>query len=799
MLKNYITIALRNLRRQFMYSVINILGLAVGMACSLIIFLYVYGEWSYDRHFENADRIHRIGISFFNMGNFANGPELLGDFLPKEFEGIETFTRFKKSSQELVKVNDQSFKEVVYYADSAFFKVFSYDFVAGNRNEALNNLSSAVMTESMALKYFKSTDVIGKTIEIGKEKMPYMITGIVKDDFRNSHLKASIWLSLTIDRTKSYYWTSASIFNYALLRENTTIDDLKKALDQIVANHVYPDSKGKESKVSLEDYLKDPNSVKFLVHPLKDIYLKSKLSLELSPGGNETNVYIFGVISIFILVLAGVNFINLSTARASRRAKEVGVRKSLGTSRGMLVSQFLLESVIISLFSMVLALCLAELFTFVFFWITGQQLSVSLWSNATSIIGVFIFAIAVGVLAGIYPAFYLTAFQTVKVLKGNTQQTRSQTFRNSLVVFQFTISIALIICSAIIIRQLNFIAEKDLGFNQSNVLSIDHLWLLPPNSAFTFKEQMSKQHGVINASLHSGEPGNKSFMSFYTYQTAEMQNALTVNTYLADHNYLDVLGFKLLKGRNFDEKLASDTASVILNESAVRALNITGDPIGVVLNKTTTIIGIVSDFHWESLRSPIAPLAIVLKNERSKDDALGQLFLKLNSSNATTVLKAAENYWKQFAPDEPMVYHFLDDNFGTLLKKEAILGKAIGFFTGIAIIISCLGLFGLAAYTTEQRTKEIGIRKVLGASVSNIVMLLNKQFTILVLVSMLIAVPVSYYAANEWLSGFAYRIDLGVWIFLGGGLLGLLISYLTVVFHSIKASGTNPVETLKWE
>jgi putative ABC transport system permease protein len=509
-------------------------------------------------------------------------------------------------------------------------------------------------------------------------------------------------------------------------------------------------------------------------------------------------MYIFGIIALFILTLAAVNFINLSTARATRRAKEVGIRKSLGTTRSRLITQFLLESIMISVFAMVIALGLAELFSFVFFWITGQQLALSLWANPLSILGVGIFTLGVGILAGIYPAFYLTSFQPVKVLKGNLQLSGSQTFRNSLVVFQFSISISLIICTTIIIRQLNFISDKDLGFDQENIITIDNLYSMG-RSAITFREELVQHPDVLEASLHSGEPGSKAIMNFLVFKTSEMQNELTINGFFGDSHYLDVMGYKLLMGRNFNPDLASDTASVILNESAVNALNIQDNPLGAILNDDQKVIGVVRDFHWESLRNPIGPSVILFQNERKKEVRFSQLALKIKSSDVSGFLKVAENKWKQLKQDGPLQYHFMDENFGALLKKEEILGKAISFFTALAILISCLGLFGLAAYTTEQRTKEIGIRKVLGATVTNIVVMLNKQFTLLVIVSMLIAIPVSYYAADQWLAGFAYHTELSIWIFLGGGLSGLVISYTTVAFQSIKASQTNPAETLKCE
>jgi putative ABC transport system permease protein len=798
MFRNFLTVAIRNLKRQFTYSVINILGLAVGMACSLVIFLYVYGELTYDRHYENADRIYRAGVSFFNIGQFANGPEQLKDKLQTEFAGIEAITHFQRNPQESLEVNGETFKEQVFYVDSSFFRVFSHNFISGSERIPFSNSKSIIITESIAEKFFKGENPVGKIIEVGKSKEPFAVSAIVKDQIANSHLKAKVWIPLDERNVSGKYWTSAAVYNYVLLRQNSTVADLRAALDKIIEKYVYPDSGSPKAKISLEDYIKDENSVKFFIHPLKDIYLKSKVSLELSPGGNETNIMIFGVVAMFILLLAAVNFINLSTARATRRAKEVGVRKSLGTSKARLVFQFLVESVLICLLSLVIALCLAELFTFIFYWVTGQQLSIRIWSSPISILLVIGFSILVGLLSGLYPALYLTQFQPVKVLKGNVYTGRSSTFRNSLVVFQFTISIALIVASIVIIRQLNYMSTKDLGFKQDNILTIDNISELK-SKAIDWRDHLLQQPGVENASLHGGEPGNKSILSFYTYRTDEMTNDLTINTYIADANFVDLMGFKILQGRNFNADLTSDTASVILNEAAVRALNLGENPIGTVVNKTQKIIGVVADFHWESLRNNIAPMAIVMPDEKKSTYASYQLSVTIKSNAATEVISMMEGEWKERVPDEPFAYHFMDENFGAIVKKEQVMAKAIGFFTVLAIVISCLGLFGLSAYITDQRTKEIGIRKVLGATMPGIVIMLNKQFTLLVIIAMFIAIPASYYVADWWLSGFAYRTTINPVIFIFGGVVALIISYLTVAFHSVKAAQTNPVETLKCE
>lgn len=789
MLQNYLLIAIRNLQRQLSYSLINIIGFAIGIACSLVIFMYIYGEWSYDRHYSYADRIYKVGVSFFNMGGFAIGPEALGEYLPKEFEGVESFTRVARFNDELISRNDQSFYDLVYYTDSAFFNVFSYEFIHGDPHNALRNPASVVITESVARKYFQNSDPTGKTIGIGKTKKAFTVTGVVKDDKRNSQLKASIWASNEDVLKHESNWASASMYNYILLKENTTQQDLEKALDRLLEKQVYPHPVGVPENISFKAYKEHPNAVKFYVHALTDVHLQSRLNYEISPTGNEANLYIFGAVSIFILILASVNFVNLTTARAARRAKEVGIRKVVGSTRTKLITQFLLESVIMTSVATVLSLALAQIALNAFYFITGETLLNTLLFNYWNIAILFAFTLLVGIISGIYPALYLTSFKPVKVLKGNLSGS-SGSFRNALVIVQFSVSMGLMICAAVVMRQMDFMQTKDLGFNQESVLTIDRISILGSNIE-AYKNALSQHAEVTTVSLHSGEPGSKAVVSVSSYQTPKIPNAVTLNTYIADADYLDLMRFQLVQGRDFNRENASDSAAVILNEAAVAELGLE-EPIGAVINKELHVIGVVRNFHWETLRSSIAPTVI-----RPGKDYF-QMGFRLKN-NASAFLKKAEAAWKQFVPEEPMEYHFLDENFGQLLQKEKVLGKAIGFFTALAIFISCLGLYGLAAYTAEQRTKEIGIRKVLGATTSHIVSMLNRKFARLILTSVFIAIPSSWYIMSKWIEGFVYKAQLPVWIYLAPVALAFSIALITVSFHSLKAALINPVDTLKYE
>jgi putative ABC transport system permease protein len=790
MVKNYLLIAFRSLTRQFTYSLINVFGLAIGLACSLVILMYVYGEWSYDRHHRNADRVYKIGISFFNMGGFAIGPEALGEYLP-QYEGVEAFTRISRESSLPVSTGKQEFKELAYYTDPAFFQLFSYEFVQGDPRTALKDASAMVITQNMAKKYFGDKDALGQTLLIGKDKKPFTITGIVKEETRKSQLMSSIWLSNTNLLKHESIWTSASMYNYVMMKKGHQQKDLEKALDRLLEKEVYPKANGVPAGISFEDYKKHPNAVQFYVHALTDVHLKSKLKYELSPVGDEASLYTFGVISLFILLLASVNFINLTTARASRRAKEVGIRKVIGSSRPKLIAQFITESLMVSLVAMLLAVFFGQFFLYAFETITGGKLITTLWTPWNLLI-LFLFALSVGLFSGIYPAIYLTAFKPVKVLKGNWSVSGGSSFRNILVVAQFTISLCLMMCAAVIIRQMDFMKTKDLGFDQQNVITIDNLHQLAEHTD-AFRNQLTKLTGVSVTSLHSGEPGNQSVITSNGYRSKEMQEDVMINTYPGDEQFIPLMGFHLLSGRIFNKELASDSSAVILNEAAAKLLELK-EPVGTVLENNIKVIGVVKDFHWQSLRQEIAPTAFLLGRNNYH-----QLSIRLDNAAASKILEEAEAEWKTLVPDEPLRYHFLDDNFGQMLENEKVLGKAVVFFTVLAIFISCLGLYGLSAYTTEQRNKEIGIRKVLGASSSHIVLMLNRKFTLLVVISALIATPMAIYFMNKWMQGFAYRTELQVWIFASAILCALLIALFTVSFHSIKASMTNPVETLKYE
>lgn len=791
MIKNFLLVAYRSMARQLSYSIINVVGLAIGIACSLVIFLFVYGEWSYDRNWANSERIYKVGVSFFNIGNFGNGPERLFAVLPEQFDGLEATTRVSRQRDVLLEVNNQSLHEnSAFSIDSGFFKVFEHEFIAGRGIVAPNDV---VLTETAALKYFGTTDVLGKSIVVVTEKKEYFVSGVVKNIDFNSTVKADVLFANHHLLTNEPNWSSASFYNFLLLKENFDKTDLQLAIDRVIEKNVFPENGKMLGIATLEEFKNNANAVKLHVQSLRDIYLRSTLNYELTPGGNETNIYIFSAISVFILALAGVNFINLTTARASRRAKEVGIRKTMGTSRKKLVLQFLGESVMISTVAMILALLLAEIFLLVFTYVTGTPLLTTIWKNPATVMMFAGFSVIVGICSGIYPAFYLTAFNPVRVLKGNVSMKGGASFRNILVVFQFAVSMILIVCAFIVQQQLHFVQTKELGFDQNNILTIDGVYGMDPGKAQVLKNTLDAQSGVIRSATSIGEPGSTRFANFFSFQTKDMTERMSINTYPVDNDFIDLMGMKIVEGRGFNKDLASDTASIILNEAAVRALGIEENPIGTVINDNSTVIGVVKDFHWQSLHNSIAPVSFV------RTPKIGQISFKIEPGHVKAFLAEAEKQWKLVEPNKTFSYHFVDQNFANMLKKDEVFGKAMNIFTLLAIFISCLGLYGLSAFTAEQRTKEIGIRKVLGASSSQIVLMLNRKFTILVTIAIFLSIPLSVWLMSQWLEEFAYRITLGAGVFVFSVVIALVTAWITVSLHSVRASWVNPSEALKYE
>jgi len=794
MLINYLKIALRNIYKEKFYTFINISGLAIGMAAGLVILMYVLGETGYDREFKDSDRIHRIGVSFMNLGNFANAPEQLKDVLTDQIPEVEQSVRIRHQDETNITINDQAFQTGnIYYVDTNFFEIFNYPFIEGQSQFALKDPNDIVITKKLARQLFGDEPAFGQTMEIGEDNHIIQVAGVVDDEKIKSHLVSNIWLPISSILTYNNSWTNASFYTYAKLNEGITKEQFVASLEKLRKDVVYPTM---DQSTPYEEWAELDKSFRFFVEPIEDIYLKSTLIFQLQPGGNLNYVYIFSVISFLILVIAAVNFINLSTARSTRRAREVGIRKTMGSSKLSLILQFLIESVSISFIAMILAFGLAELFVIVFEQVSGLSLISDAGFRFNMIKMILLISLGVGLLAGLYPAFFLSSFEPSDVLKGSILQAKGSgdgiTLRSLLVVFQFTISICLIICSIIVFKQLSFLRNKDLGFIKENVIVISNISELGANGK-VFRETLSQKSYVNYSSLSSRVPGG-STMWVTSYKTDAMNDFKNYNTFLGDYDYINSLGIEILEGRGFNPDLASDSLSVLVNEAAVRDLEMGENAVGTKLNKELEIIGIVKDFNFQSLQKNVEPVVIKLTVDKNY-----KLVNSIQLGSEKQLLLDAQEEWLKYSPNEAMDYYFVADNFEEMLQRDKVLGNAIGLFTMLAILISCMGLFGLAAYTSEQRTKEIGVRKVFGATTKNIIFLVSGGFMTPIIISFIIATPVSIFIISKWLDQFAYKTQMHPLIFVVSIVGALLLAWFTVLYYSANLAMMNPVDSLKEE
>ncbi len=786
MLRNYLLVSLRNLKRHFTYSFVNIFGLTIGLACTMVIGMWVKQEFSYDKHFENADKIYRVGVNFYNIGNMARGPEILKEKLT-EYSSVERTTNLGSMGEVTLIVDDKEvLQDDVFIADSDFFKLFSYQFLKGDRTIALEKPDGAIVSDRVAKKLFGTDEVLNKTIQIKDDPKIYAIEGVVASE-KMTHIPAQIWLS---DGGKSLQpnWTSASPLSYVLLKDEDPKAALRTILDDIMRTEIHP-------KVAPNDPFEDfyqSGFYQFLPIAILDIHLYSDYIFEVAPVGNAMTTKVFAGVAILILFLASINFINISTARSTVRAKEVGIRKSLGTSRRQLVSQFILESVLICVLAGSLAMLIGELFLTGFEKLTGLELLESLFTNTIDVVVVAAMVLLIGVMAGIYPAFYITSYQPVKVLKGNIHVNEKGLVRNGLVLFQFVISISLLVVSLFVFNQLQFIQNKDLGFNQENVLVVDNFRHVRDHKE-VFRQELSQNPNVLAVSINHRVPAENGSFVWKLTKDGDEEQEYWVQQFTGDDQLFECLGFRLLEGRNFSSEIGTDTSSVILNETAVREMGFE-DPIGKTFNGGHyKIIGVVSDFNYETLKNEITPIAL------GYSDGGGRNLTVKFSGNPQPVIDQVEAIWNEFGAEEVPSYYFLDENFERLVIKEQILSKAVLIFTALAMFISCLGLYGLSVFTAERRTKEIGIRRVLGASVLNIARLLSGNFAKPILIAFVLAIPVAYFAVDEWLANYAYRVEIGPSWFLIGGVTALVIGIATISWQSIRSALKNPVVSLRSE
>ncbi len=808
MIKSYFKIGWRNLLRNKGYSFINIGGLAVGLVACILIGLYVHHELSYDRFSENADRIYRLNteIKFGdNHLDMAVASPIFGETAKTELAQIEQTTRLRWYGGFLVKKGNENIQEGnVGQADSTFFDVFMLPMIYGNPKKALTEPNSIVVTESVAKKYFGSTDVLGKTLTInntGSRK----ITGVIKDIPQNCHFRFTSFIPMLEDpNANEVTWAGSQNYNtYLLLRSNTDVKVLTEELNKMQNRHLEPELKSIINKTLAEFNTQGDFFIVSLTN-LADVHLHPKPIGELYGNGNIEYLYIFSVIAAFILTIAIINFMNLATARSAQRAREVGVRKVLGSLKSSLIWQFITESFITCFISIAAAVGVALLLMPYFNELTGQIIDLSVLVSTPVLAALIGLTVIVGLLAGSYPAFYLSSFQPVTVLKGGKGTgLKTSFFRNALVVFQFSASVILIAGTLIVFSQMQFIAKKDLGYVRERMLILSNIDQLNQR-VDPLKNSLLQIAGVEKATVTGFLPVNyyRTSDSFFPTPSLDTKNAISVQKWVVDEDYISTMGMQLAEGRNFSRNSLKDTAAILLNEAAAKFLgnkNILDKKLYRLEDeKTKTIaeyhvIGIVKDFNFSSLREQVRPLMMMYGSDH------GGMTLKINTADIPELVSSIEHQWKSIAPDLPFEYRFMDDDFDNLYKGERKVAELITIFTSMSIFISGLGLFGLATFMAEQRTKEIGIRKVLGASVTGITTLLSKDFLKLVLIAIAIATPVAYYFTHQWLQGFAYRISLQWWYFVSAGLVTIGIALITVSFQAIKAAVANPVKSLRSE
>jgi putative ABC transport system permease protein len=807
MLKHYFSIAFRQLWRNKAFTAINISGLAIGIATCLVIMLFVIDELSYDRFNEKADRIVRVVFKGVTQGQQLKESNVMPEVaaaMRANFPEVQDATRFRYNGYPRITLdNNKTFSDNPFaFADPNVFSIFTFPFIQGNPEKALAQPNTVVITESLARKYFGAADPMGKVLTLKDWNATFKVTGVMRDIPANAHFHFDLLASMTgLEEAKSTSWLMSNFYTYLLLPQGYDHRKLEAKLPALVKKYIGPQLPTAMG-MSLEDFEKKGNWIAFFLQPLTSIHLHSDMTFELGPRGDIRYVYIFGAIALFMLLIACINFMNLSTASASRRAREVGVRKAMGSLKQGLIWQFLLESLLLTAISMLLALFLARMALPFFNELAGKNLSLNVWALPWLLPGLLALGLVTGVLAGSYPAFHLSSFKPVVVLKGTfTGARKGVGLRGGLVVFQFFISIALIVSTIVVYKQLTYIQQKELGYNRERVIVLPSTWWLGKNSD-VFRNQLLQHTSVADVSTSGYLPaGPSDNNNFFVHPDGRSLQLVKTLRYEVDDHYIPTLGITMAAGRNFSPEYGSDSSAIIINETAAKAFGWGADFDGHTLTRSDVkgnvseyhVIGIVKDFHFHSLRERISPLVMTLGSGN------GAIIVKTKTGDVAGLLAFMKKQWDRFSREEPFNYAFMNDRFNDTYIAEQTTGRILGIFSGLTIFVACLGLFGLAMFTAERRTKEIGIRKVLGASTAGIAGMLSKDFLKLVLVANLLAWPLAWWAMNKWLQDFAYRIQLHWWMFALAGIAAVLIAVVTVSFQAIKAALANPVNSLKAE
>ena len=815
MIKNYFKVALRSLIKQKVYTSINVLGLSVGIASCLLIIMFVVDEFSYDRFHKDADQIYKVVLErkYPNHStNYAFIPHSYADVMVTDFPEISQTVKMSgainnvivnyTNAQQEVKQFEENFIQA---ADSNFFNIFSIKLLQGDPKTVLTKPTDLVLTQETAHRYFGGEQAVGKTLRMFNQD--FVVTGVCENIPENSHFEFDFlgkWTDEFFAAGQKTNFTSFSAHVYLVLKPGADPKALEAKFPGMVDTYASAQIEHDLGK-SWEDYKKEGNGYRYFLQPLTSIHL-DPLNIEgkMRPGGNINYVYFLICIAALILIIACINFMNLATARSAERAREVGVRKTMGSLKGQLVSQFLVESVLLSLFATFLALGIAQIALPYFNSLAGKALAFSL--SPVFVVGILGIAILVGFLAGSYPAFALSSIQPILVMKGNfSANAKGGWLRNGLVVFQFFISIVLIVGTMVVSEQMQFMQNKSLGYDKDQVIVVERAFALADKTQ-TYIDEVKGIPGVEHAASSFSLLGRQGDFFGAQFTPEGSSEILTTKSMGIDDTFAETIGFEFLEGHGYSTQ-TNDSLSIILNETAVKTMEIQ-NPIGKKLTQTQrtpqgtlqvtyTIIGVIKDFNFQSLRDPITPLTI--QSVESFGGGAGYIVARVKGHDVSTVITALESKWKTMVPEQPFKFLFLDQNLMTQYEAEQRAGKVFAIFSTLAIIIACVGLFGLSAYTASLRTKEIGVRKVMGASVGGIVLLLSKEFTRLILIAFVLSVPIAWYIMNQWLSGFAYRIDLGIGVFVLAGGSALLISWITVSYQSIRAAIVNPIKSLRSE
>ncbi|WP_142783831.1 ABC transporter permease [Changchengzhania lutea] len=810
MIRNYFKIAWRNLLKNKGFTAINIIGLSLGIGCFIMISMFVIDELSYDRYHENADRIYRIDSDIIFGGtemSMAVSSDPMGETLKNDYPEVEEYVRFYASqgSKLIKKGNEYINESAVAHADSTLFNVFTLPAIIGDTSTALNEPNTVVISETAAKRYFGSAELaMGEMLETDdNDKTLYKVTAVIEDMPQNSQFNFDFFFSMAnVDYTFGNF-LSHNFHTYVLLKEGADYKAFNKNFVKVIDKYLLPQAAQFMQIKSMEEFEESGNKLEYSLFPFTDIHLHSSRGMELGANGNIQYVIIFSAAALFILLIACINFMNLTTARSSGRAKEVGIRKVLGTEKKSLIWQFLTESILIAILALFISLLFVWLSLGWFNTISGKEMLISSLLNPRFLIFIVLLPFVVGTLAGIYPAFFLSSFRPITVLKGKMSTGhKKNTLRNVLVVFQFATSIILIVGTIVIYKQLNHIQNSNLGFNKEQVLVVSNSGI-PGETRQTLKNDIDQLTEVKSASFAGYLPVASSSRNDTTFSTETVMteaNGFNMQYWRIDYNYLETIGMEMKEGRNFSREFGSDSTAIILNETAVKLSGLK-EPIGKKIYSTDqnnnpivhTIIGVVKNFNYASLRKNVGALSFKLGNNS------WETAYRFQTNDISGLLATIKNKYKAAAPGMPFKYEFLDEAFDDMYRQERRVGTVALAFALLAIVIACLGLFGLATYIAEQRTKEIGIRKVLGASVTNIVRMLSTDFVKLVMLAFVIATPIAWWFMNKWLQDFAYRIELNWWIFAVTGFVALIIALLTLSFQAIRAAIANPVDSLKTE